>query len=180
MPRNQNSRTYSDKRSLVVNEIMSFPVITAEEKTSIKAVARKMKDHDIDTIVITNKVGEPIGMITEGDIVRRLLSKKRNLWFSKAKHVMSKPVLTIGEYVKVEDVAKYMVEKKVKRLCVVNGERKLKGIVTQTDIIKNASYLIDVLREIIETGYSNPEEENAPLNKGSGIDEESREYAKGY
>ncbi len=137
-----------------VKDIMSSPVVTANEKDSIKTLAKKMFAYDVDSIVIVNEDNEPLGIVTEGDIVRRLLSKKRNLWFTKAKHVMSKPALTVSPEAELEDVAKYMSSKKVKRLCVVNDDNKLIGIITQTDILENANYLIGLLKEMLEVGYS--------------------------
>ncbi|MGC8662665.1 MAG: cyclic nucleotide-binding/CBS domain-containing protein [Candidatus Micrarchaeia archaeon] len=137
---------------------MSKPVITAREKDSVKEIAKKMKKYDINSVVIVDKKNIPIGIVTEGDIIRRLISKKRNILFSNASHVMSKPVVTIKKNVKLEDAAKYMVKKKIKKLCVVDNSGSLIGIVCDEDIVKNASYLIDVLKEIIETGYSENEE----------------------
>ncbi len=145
--------TMSESRSLTVNEIMSYPVITANEKTSIKDIAKKMSKHGVDAVVITNKQNEPVGIVTEGDIVRRLVSARRNLWFVKAKHVMSKPVIAVSRNVALEDVAKQMAESKIKKMCVVDEDNKLAGIITSADITKNASYLIDVLKEVIQTGY---------------------------
>ena len=66
---------------------------------------------------------------------------------------MSKPVLTANTEAKIEDVAKYMVAKRVKRLCIVDESNKLVGIVTQTDIIENTNYLIGLLRELLNSGY---------------------------
>jgi CBS domain-containing protein len=151
-------RTNSDSRSLTVNDIMSYPVITSKEKTNVREIAKLMKKYKIGAVVVTNKINEPIGMITEGDIVRRLVSKKRNLWFAKAKHVMSNPIMTTMRHVKLEDAAKYMAEKKIKELCVIDDNNKLVGIITSADIMKNASYLIGVLKEIIHTGYVEGEE----------------------
>ncbi len=131
---------------------MSKPAVTATEKTSIRDIARKMGRHRIDAVLITNKKNEPVGIITEGDIVKRLVSAKRNLWFVKAKHVMTKPVLTITAHMRLEDAARQMADKKVKKLCVIDEESKVLGMVTTEDITKNASYLINVLEEIIETG----------------------------
>jgi CBS domain-containing protein len=145
--------TSSESRSLVVNEIMSYPVITAQEGTSIKDIAKKMGKHGIDAVVIVDKLNTPVGIITEGDIVRRLVSAKRNLWFVKAKHVMSKPVVTIPRSILLEDAAKQMAEKKIKKLCVVDENKKLVGMLTTADITKNAGYLINVLKEVIQTGY---------------------------
>lgn len=150
--------TNTEVRSLTVGEIMSRPAITASEKTSIRDIARMMGKHRIDAVLITNKQNEPIGIITESDIVKRLVSSKRNLWFVKAKHVMTKPVLTISKHIKLEDAAKRMAEKKVKKLCVVDENSKVAGMVTTEDITKNAGYLINVLEEVIQSGYYMGEE----------------------
>ncbi len=149
---------YSDTRSLLVNDVMSKPVITAKASESIKKIAQKMNKYGINSVVIVDDKNTPIGIITEGDIIRRLLSKKRNLLFSKAMHVMSKPVITISKDVSLEDAAKMMVNKKVKKLCVTNENNELIGIISEGDIVKNESYLIDVLKEIIETGYRESKE----------------------
>jgi len=145
---------YSETRSLIVNEVMTFPVVTGSEKESIKSIAQKMKKHNISSVVIVNKENTPIGIVTQGDIIKRLLSKKRNLLFAKAKDVMTSPVIKITKEKKLEDAAKYMVEKKVKRLCVVDETDRLIGILTHEDVVKNASYLIDVLKEALNTGYT--------------------------
>jgi CBS domain-containing protein len=145
--------TRAEVRSLAVKEIMSYPVVTAKEKTGIREIAKLMKKHGVDAVVVMNKQGEPSGIITEGDIVRRLVSSKANLWFVNAKHVMSKPLVTIDGHTMIEDAAKYMAEKRVKKLCVIDDNKKLVGMLTTEDITKNASYLINVLEEVIHTGY---------------------------
>ena len=145
--------TESEARSLRAREIMSSPVVTAGERTSIRDIAKLMKKHDVDAVVITDKNGIPAGIITEGDIVRRLVSAKRNLWFVRADHVMSKPLVTVGKDAMLEDAARYMAERKIKKLCVVDENNKLVGMLTTEDITKNAGYLINLLEEVIHTGY---------------------------
>ena len=144
---------YSDTRSLVANDVMSFPVVTGREKDRIRSIAAKMKKFNISSVVIVDKENKPMGIVTEGDIVERLVSKKRGLLFTKAKDAMTKPVITIGKGMMVDEAAKLMVNKKVKKLCVVDDNGSLAGIVTEGDIVKNASYLIDVLKAMIDTGY---------------------------
>lgn len=144
---------YSDTRSLVANDVMSFPVVTGKEKDNIRSIATKMKKFDISAVVITDKDNKPIGMVTAGDIVLRLVSKKRNLLFVKAKDAMTKPAITMVKETPIDAAAKLMVDKKVKKLCVVDDKGAVTGIVTEGDIVKNASYLIDVLKAMIDTGY---------------------------
>ena len=71
--------TNTEVSSLTVGEIMSKPAVTATEKTSIRDIARKMGRHRIDAVLITNKKNEPVGIITEGDIVKRLVSARRGI-----------------------------------------------------------------------------------------------------
>ena len=148
---------YSNTRSILVNDIMSQPVVTATENERIKNIAVKMDHHRVGSVVIVNHAGEPVGIITKGDIVRRLVTKKRNMLrmmlFTKSRNAMSAPILTVDRGKKLEDVAKFMVQRKVKRLCVVDEQKRLIGIVTDNDIMRHSSALIEVLNEIIDSGY---------------------------
>jgi len=142
-------------RPLLVREIMSSPVITAQEDDSIGDVASTMHKRKIGAVIVVDKNGKPVGMITQGDIVRRLVAKKEeHLLSAKAKQVMSRPIIFIEQDKSLDEAARTMVAKRVKKLCVVDNSKKLVGIVTDNDIMKNSSYLIEVLSEMINTGYS--------------------------
>ncbi|MGC8687432.1 MAG: CBS domain-containing protein [Candidatus Micrarchaeia archaeon] len=144
---------YTASNSVRVGEIMSAPVITASLDESIKDIAIKMSTHNINSVIVADKSNKPLGMVTERDIIRKLLARKRNLLFAKAKHIMTNPVVTISKDMTLEEAAKLMAEKHIKKLCVVDESSSIIGIITESDIIKNAAYLIDVLKDIIETGY---------------------------
>jgi CBS domain-containing protein len=144
---------YKTNRALLVHEIMSFPVISVRESDSVKKAAAKMSRHDIAAVVVVDKDNKPVGMITQGDIVRRVLARTSRSLATKASSIMSKPVVSVVHGARIEDAARLMARKKLKRLCVVDQNKKLVGIVTDNDIMKNASYMIDVLNEIINTGY---------------------------
>jgi len=140
---------------LLVKDIMSTPPITCEENTSVAEVIRKMIKHNVGSIVVV-KNKKPVGIITERDIVRRHLTKKFNL-LSKAKNIMSQPVKVIKEEAKVTDAARLMADYGIRKLPVVNSSGEVVGIITEGDIVRHASSIIDVLKEIKETGF-NPEE----------------------
>ncbi|MDE1824727.1 MAG: CBS domain-containing protein [Candidatus Micrarchaeota archaeon] len=154
-----------DKQMLRVYEIMSYPVITAGEGEDIKGVAQKMQKYRIGSVVVLNRAKKAEGIITQGDIVRRFAEKKMKgtLYTLKARNLMSKPLKFIGEDETLEEAARTMVEYRVKRLCVVDKEKKkLVGIVTDNDIMKNANYLIDILGEILSTRGQGGEGEKEP------------------
>ncbi|MDE1825375.1 MAG: CBS domain-containing protein [Candidatus Micrarchaeota archaeon] len=148
---------YSNTRSILVHDIMSHPVVTAQPDESIKSIAVKMQKHGVGSVVVVNASEQPLGIITKGDIVRRLVTKKRlmlrMMLVTKAKNAMTSPILTIDRKRRLEDAARFMMESKVKRLCVVSEEKKLIGIITDNDIMRHSSELIGVLNEIIDTGY---------------------------
>lgn len=145
---------YAGDRSLTVGEIMSFPVITGKESDSIRSIAAKIKKHDINGVVIVDKDHTPLRVITSGDIVGGAMTKGKSFFFSKVKHIIRKPVHTITRERTLEEAARYMIDNKVKSICVVDGSNKLIGIITEDDITKNAGYLIEVLNELVRTGYT--------------------------
>lgn len=149
---------YQTSRILLVYEIMSFPVITVMEEDSIKKIAEKMTKYDIAAVVVTNKDKEPVGVVTQGDIIRKVLVKSIPLT-TKAKDIMSKPIVGVLPNTRVEDAVTLMANRGLKRLCVIDENRKLVGIVTDNDIMKNASYLIGMLNSVISTGYEKDEDD---------------------
>jgi len=56
---------YSDTRSLIVNDVMSRPVITARGKDSIKSIAQKMNKYGVNSVVIVDEKNVPVGIVTE-------------------------------------------------------------------------------------------------------------------
>ncbi|MGC8538086.1 MAG: cyclic nucleotide-binding/CBS domain-containing protein [Candidatus Micrarchaeia archaeon] len=143
----------SPKESILVNEIMSTPVIAARPGDDISSIASKMKRNKVGSVIIMEG-GKHMGIITERDIVRRVIAKGKTTKHMQAKEIMSKPLITISRGETLENAANFMVKKRIKKLGVVDEKGKLVGIVSESDIIKNANYLIDVLKELLATGYS--------------------------
>jgi CBS domain-containing protein len=142
------------RRTLLVRDIMSSPIVTATQEESVKSVAIRMKKKGIGAIVVVDGSKKPIGIVTEGDIVRRLVTGLSSESVSvKVKEVMSKPLLVIYEGKRLEEAARAMSSKKIKKLGVVDDSKRLIGIVTASDIMRNGGYMIELMREIINTKY---------------------------
>ncbi len=90
----------------------------------------------------------PVGIIAERDILRRQVEPCLAPETMTARHVMTSPVLTIGDAATIEEVANLMAKKKVKRLLVMNGP-KLVGILTYTDIVFKVPALLSMLDELL-------------------------------
>jgi signal-transduction protein with cAMP-binding, CBS, and nucleotidyltransferase domain len=114
-----------------------LPLVVANSSDTIFMISNLMKERKVGSIIIINEDEQnyPIGIITERDIVRRVISDNKDPKNTKANEIMSKPLITIETNTYVYDVSVKMVKNKIRRLPVVKG-KTLSGIVTITDIIK--------------------------------------------
>ena len=59
---------------MVVKDVMSSPVVTLDEDAPSNKVANLMDENELGCVIVTNKAGKPVGIITERDLVIRVLS----------------------------------------------------------------------------------------------------------
>jgi CBS domain-containing protein len=138
----------SEMASIVlVRDIMSKDVRLVRPDTSVKEVVATMNKFDIGSIVVVQG-DRPVGIITERDILRRLVEPCLAPETLTARQVMTSPVLTISETASIEEAAKLMARKMVKRLPVMNNQ-KLVGIVTFTDIVTKVPTMLSILEELV-------------------------------
>ncbi len=125
---------------------MSSPVRTVREGENATKVANVMARYHIGSVIVVDKKRNPVGMITEKDVVRRVAAKGLHPKKIKAGKIMSKPLRTVEPTLDVREAAKRMKQLKVKRFAVMESG-KLVGIVTGTDIVEITPALIDVMEE---------------------------------
>jgi CBS domain-containing protein len=112
---------------VLVRDVMSKDVKVVRLDSSVKEVVATMNKFDIGSIVVVQG-GRPVGIITERDILRRIVEPCLAPETLTAMQVMSSPVLTINETASVDEAAKLMAKKNVKKLPVMD-KQKLVGIV---------------------------------------------------
>ncbi len=112
------------------------PLLKATHLDSIFTISNIMKEGKVSSIIIIDQHTTPVGIITERDLVRRVISDGKDPKITKATDIMSKPLITVKEDTHLYNVAKKMVKYKIRRLPVVKTDNTLVGIVTVTDIIK--------------------------------------------
>jgi CBS domain-containing protein len=132
---------------ILVRDVMSKEVKVVRPDTTVKEVVATMNKFDIGSIIVVQ--GErPVGIITERDILRRLVEPCLAPETLTARHIMTSPVTTINETATIEEAAKLMAKKRVKRLPVMSDE-KIVGIVTFTDIVTKVPTLLSILEELV-------------------------------
>jgi signal-transduction protein with cAMP-binding, CBS, and nucleotidyltransferase domain len=134
---------------------MSRPPITAKENETVAGVSKLMGKHDIGCVIIVDKAGNPAGIITERDIVQRVAARNVLPSDLKVGQTMSKPVATISPRATVNEAAKIMNHRKIRRLAVMD-EGKLVGIVTMKDILQVTPAIIDLASEKSRAGLESP------------------------
>lgn len=127
-----------DKKSAVttVKSVMTpAPLDTANPSKSIQNIAVQMKEKDKGGIIIVEKDGKPVGIITERDIVRKVLAENKDPKGTVASDIMSQPLVTVGPEVYVSEASQIMTKYDIQRLPIV-ADNRLLGIVTMKDIAK--------------------------------------------
>lgn len=126
--------------SLEVHDIMVDKIITIKIDATVKDAAKLMNKYEIGCLVVV-KNGKPVGMITERDLLKRVLARSEKIKHKKVVEVMSKPLISAAPNMEIEEAAKLMFQKKIKKLPIVE-KGKLIGLLTLTDILRIQPQLI--------------------------------------
>ncbi|HKZ45157.1 MAG TPA: CBS domain-containing protein [archaeon] len=128
---------------LLVKDIMSKPVVTIEDTKSAKDAGILMKKTRKGCLIIT-KSKKPVGILSDSDLIKRVVAE--NLKASKVKlsKIMSKPLVVV----KIDDdvlvAARKMRRTNIHRLPVVDKD-KVVGIVSLSDIARSSPEMVDLL-----------------------------------
>ncbi len=131
---------------LRVGDIMTENVITIPYGKTALDVAKLMNKDHVGSIIVVNDDKRPDGIITEKDLVRRVVAKEKDPKKTFVKEIMSKPLKAVRPDSPIEDAVKEMKDNKVKRLAVIQDE-KLVGIVSEGDITKILPVVMELLEE---------------------------------
>lgn len=136
---------------LRVGDIMTKKVVVVPLSSSVSEVAKLMKRHRVGSIVVVDdKHGNKAkGIITERDIVHKLIALKKDPYNAQAGDIMSKPLRVVRPTTTIEEAAKAMRGNAIKRLPVVNEKAELVGIISEGDIMRIFPAVVDIIEERI-------------------------------
>jgi CBS domain-containing protein len=133
---------------VLVRDVMSKNVRVVRPDSSAREVVATMNKFDIGSVVVVQ--GErPVGIITERDILKRIVEPCLAPETLTARQIMTSPVITIDENASINEAAKLMAKKSVKRLLVTRNNDKLVGIITFTDIVTKVPDMLSILEELV-------------------------------
>jgi CBS domain-containing protein len=151
-------------------DIMTRDVVSARPDDAVAQVAKLMSDRGISAVPVCDEAGRPLGMLSEGDLMRPLGQEhalKRDWWLNllaegvdlapafldyirvdhrRARDLMIKPVITAKEGTSVPELADLLVRHRIKRVPIVR-EGKLVGVVSRADVVRALARTPDAIVE---------------------------------
>ncbi|WP_457550020.1 CBS domain-containing protein [Archaeoglobus sp.] len=139
-----------------VKEIMTREVCTVDKNATLLEASKRMMEFGVGSVVVIED-GRPIGIVTEKDILYKVVSKNKLPSKVKIGEIMSKPLITIKPTTSLREATDIMRKMKIRRLPVVDDNGNLVGIVTDNDILSVAMDLGE-FAELLKNEYYESEE----------------------
>ena len=129
-------------------------VVSIRTDATIKEAVKLMNEYEIGCLIVAKK-GEAVGIITERDVLKRVVSKSKDPEVTKVSEIMSKPLIVGGPDMYVEDAARLLFKRNIKKLPIRrNGQ--LVGLITLSDIARVAHVepqIVKVIEELRKKGW---------------------------
>jgi CBS domain-containing protein len=125
-----------------IEDVMTRNPACCTPDTGLREVAVMMVENDCGQIPLVRSTSDPqiLGVVTDRDIVSRLVARGRNPLEMRAETCMSQPVITVRTDASVEDCIQLMETHRIRRVPVVDGDGLMRGIVSQADIAQHVSH----------------------------------------
>ena len=150
MPKDKTEKTTKEKNliPLKAKDVMITEVAILDENVYVKKAAEIMVQIDMGAIIVAAE-GKTKGILTERDIIKRIVAEGKDANKIKVKNIMSSPLITINPKTTLKEAAHIMFEKKIKNL-PVSHKNRLIGLVNLHDICKSQPQVLRQLRKVIE------------------------------
>ncbi|MEM3374608.1 MAG: CBS domain-containing protein [Candidatus Woesearchaeota archaeon] len=119
-----------------VSEIMITSIMTLKESNNVKDAIDLMAEHSISGVLIKDSKNKPIGIVSEGDIIKKVLHKNKDPKKVLLKEIMSKHLFTIKNDEHIGKAAEIMKKNSISKLPVVNEENEMIGYITKADLLE--------------------------------------------
>ncbi len=137
-----------------VEKYMTTDFIVVGEEASVREVAVEMRARG-HTSVLISREGYPVGIVTERDILYRVVAEGRDPNNTKIREIMSSPLITISPKAKLSEAIALMASRQVRRLVVVEG-KKILGVLTLMALVGGLTTRTSILPEVEKDVVSCP------------------------
>jgi len=137
-------------KDVLVKEVMKTNLVIVQPFTTVLEAARSMKKNKIGDVIIS-EINHPIGILTESDIIKKVVCEGKNAKDVLVEEVMSSPIVVTEPYISLQEALKIMGKCNIRRLLVIENN-KLVGIITQSDISRLSPALMEITHEWSDIG----------------------------
>jgi len=136
--------------SVKVADVMIKEVIAVDSDATVREAVDLMNKYEIGCLIVLT--GSRVdGIVTERDILKRVIGKRRDADKTKIREIMSRPIWVVGPNTELETALLNMLTQKIKKLPVVK-EGRLVGLVTLTDIARFQPKLLEKFKKFLVKG----------------------------
>lgn len=132
---------------MLVKDVMVTDVKTIEQESTVQEAAKEMVKNRVGSLIVVKET-RLVGIVTEDDILKKVVAENKNPSKVRVKEIMTRKVIMIDPNEDLDYALEIMKSKKIKKLPVVAGN-KLIGIVTTTDICMAEPMAIKKLSELL-------------------------------
>jgi len=133
---------------MLVRDVMTKEPRVVRRDTSVQEVVATMSKFDISNVIVVQEK-RPVGIVTHKDIISKIVQPRIPPDAVKALEIMSTPIVTINEDASIDEAARLMAKKRIKKLAVVR-DNELVGVITSTDLVRAAPKLTGLLEELLK------------------------------
>ncbi|MET1125219.1 MAG: CBS domain-containing protein [Archaeoglobaceae archaeon] len=163
------------RADIPVKEVMTREVCTINKEDTVHKLARKMIEFGVGSAVVVEN-GKPVGIVTEKDLIAKVVARNKTPSKVKVKDVMSHPLITITPSTSLVEAARLMMKRGIRRLPVVDNSGNLVGIITDNDILSVSIDLGEFAALVTEASVGYPEQ-RAEEGEMMGICEKCGKYS---
>lgn len=133
---------------LRVKDFMSINPLTIDENASVVEAAKAMAERGVGGCLVERE-GKVVGIMTERDVVRKVVAKGLNPSKVKVSEIMSRPIVAVEPDTSIEDAVRVMAERRIRRLAVIE-KNVLVGIITISDLAKALTIKSDIINGFVK------------------------------
>ena len=133
----------------MVRDVMTKEPRVVRRDTNVQEIVATMSKYDISSIIVVEEK-RPVGIVTHKDILSKLVQARIPPDAVTAREVMTSPVVTISEESSVEEAARLMSKKHIKKLIVTGNNNELAGIITSSDIVREEPRMTELLNQLLK------------------------------
>ncbi len=164
------------RSDIPVKEVMTREVCTIRKSDSVHTLAKRMVEYGVGSAVVIEN-GKPIGIVTEKDLISKVVARNKTPSKVKIEEIMSHPLIKITPQTSLREAARLMIKRGIRRLPVIDKDGNLVGIITDNDILGVSLDLGEFAALVTEHSAGYVEEELKPAEETlAGICEKCGKY----